>query len=158
MELLPFFEWLETSLLGQAAKSYGGLYAMFQSAHLLAMALLGGCVLITDLRIMNIAMTDTPARAVVDGAHKWFKVGLIIILATGVFMLAGVATKCYHNAAYWAKMAALFSGILFVFLVKQPLLKYDLEQIKPWVLKSVGISSLLIWFTVAAAGRWIGFS
>ena len=158
MELLPFFEWLETSMLGQAAKSYGGLYAMFQSAHLLSMALLGGCVVLTDLRLLNLVMTDTPSRVVVDNAHKWFKVGLLIIIGTGIFMVAGVAIKCYHNAAYWAKMTALLTGILFVFFVKYPLLKHDISQIKPWVLKSVAISSLLIWFTVAAAGRWIGFS
>ena len=28
----------------------------------------------------------------------------------------------------------------------------------PWTLRLVGLSSLMIWFTVAATGRWIGFS
>jgi len=38
MELLPFFEWLEASALGEAAKAYGGVYARFQSLHLFCMA------------------------------------------------------------------------------------------------------------------------
>ncbi|MGI1679095.1 MAG: hypothetical protein K6L75_10210 [Cellvibrionaceae bacterium] len=158
MELLSFFQWLEGSMLGQAAKSYGGLYAMFQSAHLFAMALLGGCVLATDLRLLNITMRDIPSNIITESTHKWFKVALVIIILTGIFMLAGVATKCYYNAAYWAKMSALLIGIIFVFAIKQPLLRLDHSKMNPWALKLIAISSILIWFTVAAAGRWIGFS
>jgi hypothetical protein len=55
-------------------------------------------------------------------------------------------------------MYALIAGVLFVFAVKRPLLKGDHSQINPWVLRIVAIASILVWFTVAATGRWIGFS
>lgn len=158
MELLSFFQWLESSMLGQAAKSYGGVYAGFQSIHLFSMAVLGGTVLLTDLRLLGLVLKDVPSRVVSDGAHKWFKVALTFMLLSGVFMVAGVAIKCYHNSFFWYKMIALATGILFVFLVKRPLLSGDHELLKPWVLKSAAIASILIWFTVAATGRWIGFS
>lgn len=158
MELLPFFEWLETSLLGQAAKSYGGVYAMFQSIHLFSMALLGGTVLVTDLRLLGILFNDVPSKVVSDNAHKWFKVGLTLILGSGIFMVAGVAIKCYHNDFFWYKMTALATGIAFVFAVKRPLLVRDHDQYNPWTLKLVAMASMLIWFSVAATGRWIGFS
>ncbi|MGQ9427321.1 DUF6644 family protein [Gilvimarinus sp. F26214L] len=158
MELLPFFEWLETSLLGQAAKAYGGTYAMVQSLHLFSMALLGGAVITTDLRLLNVIFRDVPSKVVTDNAHKWFKLGLALILLSGVFMAAGVAIKVYHNDFFWAKMIALAAGIVFVFAVKRPLLVQDHEQLKPWVLKGVAVASILVWFTVAATGRWIGFS
>ncbi len=158
MELLPFFEWLEASMLGQAAKAYGGVYAVFQSVHLLSLALLGGCVLVTDLRLLNITMKDVSSNVVADQAHKWFKWGLAVVLITGTFMLAGVAVKCYTKEAFWVKMIALATGILFVFLVKRPLLAKDHTEIAPAVLKTVAVASILTWFTVAAAGRWIGFS
>ncbi|MEX1033388.1 MAG: DUF6644 family protein [Cellvibrionaceae bacterium] len=158
MELLVFFEWLESSLLGQAAKSYGGVYAMAQSIHLLSMALLGGAVLTTDLRLLNVLFRDTPSKVVSDNAHTWFKLGLIVVIISGIFMVAGVAVKVYYNSFYWAKMAALLTGILFVFAVKRPLLRQDHGQTAPWILKSVACASILVWFTVAACGRWIGFS
>lgn len=158
MELLPFFEWLESSLLGQLAKSYGGVYAMVQSLHLFSMALIGGTMLITDLRLLGAIFRDVPSKVISDNAHKWFKVGLALVLLSGIFMVAGVATKCYHNSFFWAKMAALATGIVFVFAVKRPLLAQSHEQVKPWVLKSVAGASILVWFTVAATGRWIGFS
>lgn len=158
MELLAFFEWLDTSLLGQAASAYGGVYAMAQSLHLFSMALLGGTVLATDLRLLNIIFRDQPIKAVADGAHKWFKVGLTLILLSGVFMVAGVAIKAYYNAFFWAKMISLATGIAFVFAIKRPLLAGNPDELNPWVLKSVAVASILVWFTVAATGRWIGFS
>ncbi|GAB1263959.1 hypothetical protein NBRC116493_08090 [Aurantivibrio infirmus] len=158
MELLPFFEWLESSLLGQASKSYDGVYVIFQTFHLLSLALIGGTVLATDLRLLNVIMRDVPTNVVAEGAHKWFKWGLGVVIFTGIFMLAGVAIKCYTKESFWVKMIALLTGILFVFLIKKPLLNRDLTQVNPWTLKLIAIASIMTWFTVAAAGRWIGFS
>jgi len=158
MELLSFFEWAETSLLGSIGKSYGGVYAIGQSLHLMALALLGGTVLLTDLRLLNVILRDVPSEQVTENAYKWFRVALVIIVATGIFMAAAVATKLYYNSFYWAKMAALATGILFVFVIKRPLLKRPHSEINPIVLKSVALASMVIWFSAAATGRWIGFS
>lgn len=158
MELLAFFEWAETSMLGSIGKTYGGVYAMGQSLHLMALALLGGTVLITDLRLLNVMLKDVPSEVVVENAHKWFKVALILSVATGIFMAAAVATRMYYNPFYWAKMAALVTGIVFVFAIKRPLLKRPHTSINPVVLKTLAVASLIIWFSVAATGRWIGFS
>lgn len=73
-------------------------------------------------------------------------------------MVTGVAVKVYYNDFFWAKMIALASGIVFVFAVKRPLLGDNPDQTNPWILKSVAIASILVWFTAAATGRWIGFS
>ena len=122
------------------------------------MALLGGTVLATDLRLLNVILKDVPSNVVSDQAHKWFKIGLYVILTTGVFMVAGVATKAYYNAFYWAKMLALAIAIVFVFALKRPVLKQDHATVPSWLLKLLAAASLMVWFTVAACGRWIGFS
>lgn len=158
MELLSFFEWAETSMLGSIGKNYGGVYAMGQSLHLMSLALLGGTVLVTDLRLLNVMLKDVPSEVVIESAHKWFRVALIVIISTGIFMAAAVATRMYYNPFYWAKMSALLAGIIFVFAIKRPLLKRPHASINPIVLKSVAAASLIIWFSVAATGRWIGFS
>lgn len=158
MELLPFFEWMEASALGQIGKTYGGVYAIGQSLHLMALALLGGTILVTDLRLLNVVLRDVPSEIVAENAHKWFKVAVSLIIATGIFMAAAVALRMYYNAFFWAKMIALATGIVFVFFVKYPLLKRDHNTINPVVLKSLAVASMLLWFSVAATGRWIGFS
>src|SRR4029434_5476 len=100
-------------------------FAIIEAVHLMGLALLGGTVLAQDLRLLNVLMRDMPSNAVTEQAHRWFKVGLWMLLLTGVPMLAGVATKCYHNPFYWTKMIALAIGIVFVFAIKQPLLRTD---------------------------------
>ena len=73
-------------------------------------------------------------------------------------MAAAVAQRMYYNDFFWAKMSALFVGIAFVFAVKRPLLKGDHGSINPLVIKLVACASIIVWFSVAATGRWIGFS
>jgi hypothetical protein len=158
MDMLSLFTSLESSAIGVFVKDRGATFALIEAVHLMALAMLGGTVLLADLRLLNFAMTDTPSKVVTDAAHKWFKVALFVLLVTGFFMLAGVATKCYHNFYFWVKMAVLFGGIAFVFAVKRPLLRGDHAALKPITLKLIGVASMLIWFTVAASGRWIGFS
>jgi hypothetical protein len=111
-----FFVWLEASSLGVLMKDKPATFATVEAVHLMALAVLGGSVLLSDLRLWNLVMADTPSRTVVDSAHKFFKIALIVLLVTGFMMLAGVATKCYHNFYYWVKLAALASTSLW-FLV-----------------------------------------
>lgn len=158
MDVMPFFTWLERSPLGQFAKLNDGIFVVAQSSHLISLALLGGTVLVTDLRLMNIILRGVPSNIVADEAHRWFKVALWVILASGFFQLAGVAEKCAGISFFWMKMAALLAGIIFVFAIKRPLLAQDHSKINPLTLKLVAAASIMIWFTVAACGRWIGFS
>ena len=156
--LLPIFEWMETTLFGRIEKSWGATFAVAESFHLLAMALLGGAVLVSDARLLNLVFTDVPCAQVQDQAHRLFSWCLVIMLITGVFMACTVAMKIYYMDVFGFKMLALGVGILFVFGIRRPLLKGDIERLNPWVVRSVAVASTMTWFTVAAMGRWIGFS
>lgn len=159
MEILSFFEWMEASMLGTIGKTYGGVYAIGQSLHLMSLAVLGGSVLVTDLRLLNLVLRDVPSEVVELNAHKWFKVAVLAIILTGIFMAAAVALRMYYNQFFWAKMLSLTIGVLFVFAVKHPLLAAKAHaEINPIAIKLLAAASLTVWFTVAATGRWIGFS
>lgn len=158
MDLYPFFDWLDTSLLADISKAYGGVFAVVQMFHLLGMSVLGGMVLVGDLRLLNVVMRDTPSEIVIENTHKWFGIGLATMIVSGIFMSSAVSLKLYYNEMFWAKMSALAVGIAFFYLVRRPLLRAPHEAIRPGVLKLMALTSIAIWFTVAASGRWIGFS
>lgn len=159
MELLGFFEWMETSLLGTIGKTYGGVYAIAQSLHLMSLVVLGGAVIVSDFRLLNLLLKDVSSETVLEEAHHWFKAALVSVIATGVFMAAAVALRLYYNQFFWAKMISLLAGVLFVFMIKRPLLtSAPHAQLNPLSVKLVALASLAIWFSVAATGRWIGFS
>jgi hypothetical protein len=52
----------------------------------------------------------------------------------------------------------LAAGVLFTFFVKRPLLAEGVENLNPFTVRAVALASLMVWFMVAATGRWIGFS
>ena len=158
MSLESFFASMETSPIGEFVKDRAITFASIEAVHLLALAVLGGAVLVSDLRLLNVALRDVPSKTITDGAHRWFKWSLWVMLVTGVLMLTGVANKCYGHAYFWIKMGALAAGIVFAFAIKQPLLKGEHSDIHPLTLKLVGLSSISLWFLVAASGRWIGYS
>ena len=156
--LLTVFEWLETTWFGVIGKTWGAAFAFVEAVHLLGLALLGGCVLAGDGRLLGVVLTDVPTQTVVERTHRVFVFGLSICLATGIFMACGVATKIYYLPVYWFKMLALSAGMLFHFHVRRPLLSHDIQSLNPVVVKMVAVASMLVWFMVAATGRWIGFS
>ncbi|MEQ8692535.1 MAG: hypothetical protein RIC89_17095 [Pseudomonadales bacterium] len=158
METMAFFEWLDTTMLASVAKAYGGLFAVVQMFHLVALALLGGMVLVSDLRLLNVVLRDLPSEEVVANTNKFFDIAVWVLLASGIFMSSAVAMKLYYNEMFWAKMTALAAGLLFVYLVRRPLLRGAHDEIGVWTLRAIAVSSIIIWFTVAACGRWIGFS
>ena len=105
--LLGVFEWLETTWFGVIGKTWGAAFAFVEAVHLLGLALLGGCVLAGDGRLLGVVLTDVPVQTVIERTHRVFVFGLCICLATGIFMACGVATKIYYLPVYWFKMLAL---------------------------------------------------
>jgi len=156
--LEPLFVWSETTWFGYIGKTWGAAFAFVEAIHLLGLAVLGGSVIAGDGRLLGLFFRDVPADVVVDRAHRLFVWALIVLLATGVFMACGVATKIYFLPVYWFKMLALGAGMLFHFYIRKPLLAHGVDTLNPAVVKLVAIASILVWFMVAATGRWIGFS
>jgi len=155
--LLPFFEWMETTWFGYVGKTWGGAFATIQAGHLVSLGVLGGAVLFSDGRLLGL-YSSLPLRDVIDGSHQVFKWALAVVVCTGVFMVCGVAVKVYYLPVFWYKMLTLSVGVLFAFYVRKPLVDRDLSDVSPLVIKLTAVASIMVWFTVAATGRWIGFS
>ena len=156
--LLPLFEWMESNWFGVIGRTWGAAFAVVEAMHLLAMALLGGAIVISDGRLLGLFLREVPIQTVLTNTHRLFLIGLLLAVATGLFMACGVALKIYYLPVYWFKMLALTVGVLFTFTVKRPLLANGIENLNPWVVRAVAVASLMVWFMVAATGRWIGFS
>jgi len=156
--LLPLFEWMETTWFGVIGMTWGAAFAVVEATHLLAMALLGGAILVSDGRLLGLLLRDVPVQLLLTRAHRLFVVGLLVAIGSGIFMACGVATKIYYLPVYWYKMLALAVGVLFTYTIKRPLLSHGIEDLNPWVVRAIAVASLTVWFTVAATGRWIGYS
>ena len=158
MDLLSFFTWLDTSWLAELSKANGGVFAVVQMIHLLALTVLGGMVLVQDLRLFGLILQNVELRILVSYTRRWFDAALATSVVSGVFMSSAVAMKLLYNEMFWAKMTALLVGAIFVYVIERPLLRHMGDDLRALTRRLLGASSLMIWFTVAASGRWIGFS
>jgi hypothetical protein len=73
-------------------------------------------------------------------------------------MFLSEAVKCYYSESFLVKMASLFLAIVFTLTVHRRVVMTEGTAIGPHRRKLVALISLALWFTVGAAGRWIGFS
>jgi uncharacterized membrane protein SirB2 len=155
--LLPFFEWCESLWLGQFVVGSNWLFPVIEAVHLLALSVLGGAVLVVDLRLMGLGLKRQSASALWRAARPWMIGALAMMIATGVPLFLSEAIKCYYNDSFWVKMTTLPIAIAFAFTIRS---RATREAVRNTARRQmlVGALSIVLWFTVAAAGRWIGFS
>jgi hypothetical protein len=154
--LLPFFEWCEATGLGRTIRESLWMFPVTEAIHLVGLSLLGGALLLVDLRLLGWGLRGSTIAALNRQARPWMLAGVAIMLGTGVLLFLSEAIKCYYNTAFWVKIGTLPFAIAFTLTVKERFARsatYTSAE-SQWV----GTADLLLWFIVAAGGRWIGFS
>ena len=155
MSLLDLFESLEQSGIGMLVRESLWLFPALEAVHLLGLSLLGGSLLLVDLRLLGLGVRSRTSEQMMTAAQPWLLISLLILIGTGVPLFLSEAVKCYYNYSFWVKMSALAIGLLYTFLIKHPVIR---RGAVPAGRAGLGILSLGVWLTVAGAGRWIGFS
>jgi hypothetical protein len=154
MSLYHLFESFEATPVGAGIKDSVWLFPAIEAVHLLALAMLGGAVLMLDLRLLGFGLTGQPPSVVGRNTRPWLIGAIVVMITTGSLLGLSEALKLYDKQAFWVKMIALASALVFTFAVRNPIARRDSELIG----KAVAVVSLGLWLTVAIAGRWIGFS
>lgn len=158
MFVLTLFTWFEDSWLGEGIRASPWLFPVIESMHLLALAVIGGSVLAVNLSLLGLGLGRRSAAQVWRDTWPCFAGSLATMLTTGFLLFTSEAVKLYYHYAFWVKMSALLTAIVFTVTVQRPTALADPERVTPWRSRAVGLMSLLLWFVVGAAGRWIGFS
>jgi hypothetical protein len=145
---------IEASALGQTIRESTWLFPAIESTHLLALALLGGAILITSLSILGWGL-KTPVAELYKSAHRYLNAAVIVLLITGVLLGVSEPVKLYGREAFWVKMISLGLALLVTYFVFNPLVRRGAAASG---LRFVTVLTISAWLLVAMAGRWIGFS
>lgn len=155
MSLLEFFHWLEYLPLLVAMRSSPWLFPVIATAHLLGLAIVGGAVLVVDLRLLGLGLTGQSAARLARDTEPLLLVGIASMLLTGPWLFMCFATKYYYLTAFWLKLASLVAVLLFTFTIRRRVIRNPTAAgVAP---KLVAVTSLSLWFSVALGGRLIGF-
>lgn len=155
--LLAVFEWCDATALGAAVRNSLWLFPTIEAVHLLGLSVLGGALLVVDLRLLGVGLKRQTIAELAEQMRPWLLGALVVMGATGFMLFLSEAIKCYYNDAFWMKITTLPVALMFSFTVRARVagtggLDASMRT------RLVGAISIALWFIVAAAGRWIGFS
>jgi hypothetical protein len=156
--LLPFFEWCEGTFVGTIIRESVWAFPVIEAIHLLGLCVLGGAVLIVDMRMFGLGLTNQKTSEVSLQARPWLNLGVAVMVCTGLMLFLSEAIKCYYNTSFWVKVTTLPVALLFTYLVRERVARRESEMPTTKRARLVAGASVTLWFVVAAAGRWIGFS
>jgi len=158
VSLLPFFTWCENSSLGEAIRASRWLFPVIESFHLLGLAVIGGAVLMVNLRLFGFGARSQPAAQLWRDTRPWLLGSWIVMMISGLLLFTSEATKLYYHEAFWVKMSSLLLASLFTSTVLRQVALADARRVSPFWSKTVALISTVLWAGVGVGGRWIGFS
>ncbi|HZI81600.1 MAG TPA: DUF6644 family protein [Vicinamibacterales bacterium] len=152
------FQWLERTPLSVSINESLWAFAVLEAVHLLALAVIGGAVLVVDLRLLGFAFQQRRVAEVAKVAQPWLVWSLVVMLLTGfVLFISLAASKYYVHDYFWLKMYFLAGAMLFSLLIRHRVIMGDDARANSVFGKVVALVSLLLWSGVGFAGKAIGY-
>src|SRR5580698_657595 len=159
--LLSFAQWIQFTAFFTALRGSANVYPIIMSLHMIGIALFGGMILMTDLRLLGWAMTKRSVSDVVDQFRVPKRWGLLLTATCGILMAGSKAEEYYYNVFFRTKL------ILFALVLVQELVFYrsvyanpaelDRTPAAPANAKLAAVLSILLWTSIACCGRGIGY-
>jgi hypothetical protein len=137
------------------------VYPIVMSVHLSSIAIFGGMILMTDLRLLGVALKSVPVADVIRQTRIWKRIGFVIMVTCGILLAGSKFESYYANPYFQMKMTllALVGVHAWVFrksVYRDPA-KLDALPAIPRVAKVAACISILLWFGILSAGRWIAY-
>jgi hypothetical protein len=161
MSVLEIAQWIQSTDWASALRSSAYTYPAILSTHLTGIALFGGAILATDLRLLGVILRNQPISDVIDQLRWPKRIGFLIVATCGVLLASSKAEEYYYNGFFRAKLA------LFVLVAVHALVfrgsVYNnaaaLDQAKriPGNARLAAALSLILWTSIVCMGRGIGY-
>jgi len=159
--MFAFCQWLENSQFATAIHQSLWLFPLIETAHLFGIVLLVGATSALDLRLVGLTMKEESVSTLAGRLLPWAWVGLTVQVLTGFCLFASEATRCWENRAFRIKMVMLIlaglNALIFHQTIYRRVANWDKSAATPLAAKFAGCCSILLWFGIVAAGRWIAF-
>lgn len=156
MGLLSMFKWLGQTSLGTLIRDSTWGFAMVEMIHLIALAILGGAVLLIDLRLLGFGLRRQSVTTVARELTPWFNGALVAMALSGIALLAGEPLKCFYHPAFRWKMALLLAALTHRYAFHRRLAQNESELATVAAPRVTAAISLALWLGVGLAGRAVG--
>jgi hypothetical protein len=159
MNIVPALQWVESTHLSTVIRESALLYPIIGGFHLLAIALFGGMLVMTDLRLLGWAMRGRAVSDILEQFRVWKRAGFALVASSGLLLAWAEPLKLYRSPSFWVKMALLLSvgihAVAFRRGVYENAKALD-AGLTPRA-KAAAVLSLILWAGLIVTGRLIAF-
>jgi hypothetical protein len=147
VSLLTISQWIETTSLSTAIREGALYFPILGAFHLASIGWFGGMVLMGDLSVLGIGLSNAPAAELLSQFRRWKWLGFVVMLVSGGLLWWSEPVVCYKSVSFWIKLAllALLGVNALVFRKAKPDARLG------------ACLSLLLWVSLVFAGRGIAF-
>jgi hypothetical protein len=159
--LLSLALWVQATGFFTYLRGSGYVYPVILSLHMVAIAFFGGMILLTDLRMLGLAMRNHSVTDVAEQFRVPKRYGFLLAATCGLLMLGCKAEEYYYNVFFRAKLVLLLlvvvHALVFRGSVYDKVAEFDRDGRVPGRAKLAAGLSLLLWASIACMGRGIGY-
>jgi hypothetical protein len=155
--VLHFCKWCNESPWGHGVRDSVWLFPFVEIFHLLALGVLGGTILILNLRLLGFRFQSEPVAELAEDVRPWMLGSLAVMLVSGFFLFCTEAVKMYDSPAFRFKMIFLFLAVVFTFTIHRKMVTADDARFSGFWRAVAAIVSLVLWACVGLGGRAIGY-
>jgi hypothetical protein len=153
--------WLHDTSFGTLIRESTWAEPIIETIHVLTLTVFLGFVILLDLRLLDLALRQTPVSRVFKQLNPYLFAAFGIMLVTGISLFAGDPVLFYGTIFFKLKMvmllAAALNVVVFNFTLGRTLPLWDTLTRTPRGAKITGIVSLVLWISVVACGRGIAY-
>jgi uncharacterized membrane protein len=136
-------------------------YPIVLSTHLACIAVFGGMILMTNLRLLGLTFKSLTITEMVTSFRPWKRLGATVMIATGLLLATSEAEKYSPNPFFWTKMGILaligVHALIFRPIVYNQTEELDRSPVIPNKVKVAAILSLVLWTAMFTMGRLIAY-
>jgi hypothetical protein len=159
MTIAQIFHWIQETGWATQIRESGLTYPIIMSLHLSSIAFFGGMILVTNMRLLGLAMTEISIADLVKQLRPWKWAGFAIMVTCGVLLAASKADTYYPNPYFRVKMVLLFLAILHALVFRNSVYGATAPPApaKHLHAKLAACLSMALWLGILSMGRWIAY-
>lgn len=162
MSLTSFGDWLYATPLSTALREVTWIIPNLQSIHILAIAVVIGSALATELRLAGILAPDRPVATVLARYLPWMKWGLVVLLVTGTVLVLAEPGRTLGNVVFWIKMALVAGASLVTLRARRTILQLPgpdgTAAAAPEAARGLSWLMIFVWCAIIFCGRFIAYT
>ena len=160
-DMYPYLESLQNTWLSGLVRDTKWCFPAIEMVHLFGIVTLLGTMLAFDLRLMNAWLRRWPVSLLMKRLLPWTWTAFVAMVFTGTALFISDPLRFYYNPSFRIKLVLIglagVNALLFQMGAFRTMSKWDLNVDTPRGAKVAGVLSIVLWFGVVAAGRWIAF-